>query len=367
MLFFLPVLALYFQKDLFTVANVSIIFAVEALASVLFEIPTGAMADIFGRKKTIIVSQAILICAIFFLYLGGNIAMFIIYAILNAFSASLASGTDEAIIYDSLQEENKESYFKKIIGIYGSLWPLGASIGSIIGGYIAKVSLQSTVSISFIPVVIALILTSFLREPFYKKEDHKNILRHMGNAIGVIMRNKQLIILAIASFIMMALGESAHLLTPIFLKFKGIDIEYFGWITALSFGLSSAGFYFSHGVAEKIGDKGSLILTTTLAPIFILIATLLHGFSLVIFFVVAAIFFGIRNPILGHLMNTNIVSSKRATVISINNFIGKLGLVITMPLFGYFAGIYTISVAIQASAMCLLTVPLLFLLLNTTD
>ncbi len=50
MLFFLPILALYLEKDLFSVTNVAIIFAVESLCIVLFEIPTGSIADLFGNS-----------------------------------------------------------------------------------------------------------------------------------------------------------------------------------------------------------------------------------------------------------------------------------------------------------------------------
>ena len=51
MLFFLPILALYFEKNLFTITNVALIFSIEAIAVTLLEVPTGAIADLFGRKK----------------------------------------------------------------------------------------------------------------------------------------------------------------------------------------------------------------------------------------------------------------------------------------------------------------------------
>ncbi len=162
MLFFLPVLALYYEQSLFTATNIALIFAVEAFAGIIFEIPTGAIADLFGRKKTLVVSNAMTLCALLFLYIGGDITMFIAYAILNAFARSLTSGTDTALIYDSLKEEGREDQFKKIIGTYMALWPFGATIGSLIGGYLAKTSLQLTVSASFIPITVVLLLAYFL-------------------------------------------------------------------------------------------------------------------------------------------------------------------------------------------------------------
>lgn len=364
MLFFLPVLALYFEKELFTATNVAIIFAVEAFAGVLFEIPTGAIADLFGRRKTIIVDHIVTLVALLFLLIGGSMTMFILYAIFSAFARSLASGTDSAIIYDSLQEEGKEQHYKKIAGIYEALWPLGASVGSIIGGYLAKASLQLTVEATFIPIAIALVLTFFLKEPKYEKEEHKNIWRHMVNASKIIIHSKQLIVLVLAFFVMMALGESVHLLSPLFFKFKEIPIEYFGWITALTFGFSSIGFYISHDVSEKIGNKKTLILVSALSPLFILAATLLSGIPLVFFWTTASIYFGVKNPIIGHLLNLEVTSNKRATVISINNFMGQLGVAAIAPLFGYFAELYTIQTAVQLSAVLVLAVPLMLMFLD---
>lgn len=364
LLFFLPVLALYFEKELFTATNVAIIFAVEAFAMVLFEIPTGAISDLFGRRKTIILANIVTLCALLFLYIGGSMIMFMLYAIFNAFARSLTSGTDQAIIYDSLQEEGNKQHYKKIIGIYGALWPLGASLGSIIGGYLAKASLQLTVEASFIPIAIAFVLTLFLKEPKYEKEEHKNILRHMVNAAKLIIHSKQLIILVLIFFIMMALGESVHLLSPLFFKFKQLPIEYFGWIAALTFGFSSLGFYLSHDVSEKIGNKKTLILVSTLSPLFILAATLLLGIPLVAFWTSASIFFGIKNPIISHLLNLEVASGQRATVISINNFMGQLGVAAIAPLFGYFAELYTIQTAVQLSAVLVLAVPLMLMFLK---
>ncbi|MFA6533481.1 MAG: MFS transporter [Patescibacteria group bacterium] len=364
MLFFLPVLALYFEKSLFSITNVAIIFSVEAIAIVIFEIPTGAIADLFGRRKTMIFSNLIVLCALVFLSIGGSMTMFVLYAILNAFARSLTSGTDSALIYDSLKEENKEHLYKKIIGTYMALWPLGASLGSIIGGYLAKISLQLTVLASFIPILIIFVLSFFLKEPKYEKENHQNILRHMFGAVKTILSNKQLIIIICTFLFMIALSEPLHLLDPLFFKYKNIPIEYFGWISALTFAFSSLGFYLSHYLSEKIGNRNILILVSILCPLFILTATLNSGILLVVFWATSAIYFGIKNPVVSHLLNSQVNSSKRATVISINNFMGQLGTAAVLPLLGYFAELYNIQTAIQLSILASLIIPIMLLFIK---
>ncbi len=360
MLFFLPILALYFEKSLFSITNVAIIFAVESICIVLFEIPTGAITDLFGRKKSIILAHIFVLVSLVFLSIGGSMTIFILYAILNAFARSLTSGTYSAFVYDTLKEEGKEKHFKKIFGTLLAFWPLGASIGSIIGGYLANISLSLPVLATFIPIFVAFILTLFLKEPNYEKEEHKNITKHMFNASKLVVCNSQLLILLLASFVMMALGETVHLLSPLFFKFKEIPIVFFGYITALIFGFSSLGHYLSHDISEKWGNKVTLIWISVLSPLFVLVATFSTGYILIAFYTISSIFFGIKNPILNHLINKEVDSKKRATVLSVYNFIGHLGLAIATPLIGYYAEIFTINAAIQLSMILLLVVPVLF-------
>ncbi|MDO8581749.1 MAG: MFS transporter [bacterium] len=364
MLFFLPILALYFEKTLFTATNIAIIFTVDAFAGIIFEIPTGAIADLFGRKKNLIFSNLILLCALLFLYIGGSITIFIIYAILNALARTMASGTDAAILYDILKEEGRENLFKKIIGIYFALWPLGATIGSLAGGYLAKLSLQSTIFFSFIPITLVLFLTFFLREPKYEKVKRTSILRHMTNASTFVFKNKQLVILGLATFIAGGVGDTRNFLGPLFFRFKNLPLEYFGLVSALTLLLMSFGYYSSNYVSKKIGNKKTLVLVYLIAPFFIFAATITAGFPLVALWTLPAILFGLKNPIIMHLLNAETDSNQRATIISINSFMCQLGIVVIAPLFGYLIDLYNIQTAVQLLVAPVLLVSILFIFLK---
>ena len=364
MLFFLPILALYFEESLFTATNVALIFAIEALAMVIFEIPTGAIADLFGRKKTLVMANFVVLIAVLFLYIGGSMLMFVLFAIFNSFARALASGTYSAFLYDTLKEEKQEHHYKMVIGTFYALWPVGASIGSVIGGYLAKISLSFSVGLSLIPLFFALILTLMLKEPKYEKEEHKDVLKHMFNSTKLIIHNKQLIVLALGGFILMAFGETIHLLGPLFFKFKEIPIELFGWITAFVFGFSSLGHYYSHAISEKIGNKKTIIISVFSSALFLILATFSTKYIAILFFIVPSLFYGLRNPVINHLLNSEISSSKRATVISINNFLGQLGLAIFAPFIGYFAELYTINTAFMISAALMFSVTIIFFFLK---
>ncbi len=364
MLFFLPILALYYEQSLFTATNVALIFSIEAVALVLFEVPTGAIADLFGRKRTLVLANLVVLFAVLFLYIGGSMLMFSIYAILNSLARALASGTYNAFLYDSLKEENKEGHYKKVIGTFYALWPLGAAIGSIAGGYLAEVSLSFPVGLSLIPLAAAFVLTLMLKEPEYEKEEHSNILKHMHLSSGIIIRNKQLILLLAGGFVLMAFGEAIHHLGPLYFRFKLIPIVWFGWITAFIHLLSSLGHYTADSISESMGNKRTLVIAVIASPILLMISTTLAGLAAIVPFVIASFFFGLRNPIIDHLLNAEVSSRNRATIVSMNSFLGQLGMAIFTPFVGYLAELYTINTAFMISAAMMLVVPVIFMFLR---
>jgi MFS family permease len=305
-------------------------------------------------------SYFFVIIAISFLYIGGSMTMFILYAVLNAFARGLSSGTDSALIYDTLKEEGKEQYYKKVIGTYYALWPLGASLGSIIGGYLANISLSLPVLATFLPLAVAFVLILFVKEPKYEKEEHRNIFKHMFTSAGAVFQSKQILVLLFGGFLLTALGESTHLLKPIFLQFKQIPIEYYGYIFTVTFGLSSLGHYLSHEASEKFGNKQIILFSVTGSVIFSILAPLSVSWLAVFFLVGLSIFYGLRNPVIDHLINVEASSGKRATVISINNFAGQLGIAIFSPFVGYIADLYSINTAYLLSGIILIGTVVIF-------
>lgn len=364
LLFFLPIFALYLEKNLFTITNVGIVLAVQAIAIALLEIPTGTIADLFGRKRTLILSQISCLIGLVFLYIGKNMVFFILFALFNALARSLTSGTDSAIIYDTLKDEKREHLYKKIYGTYHAFWPLGAVIGSLLGGYLATFSLSLPVLYTFIPISIALILSFLLVEPNYKKEKHKNMFKHIAKSAKIIIKDYHLILLFLTGFIFWGIDEATFNMKSLFLDFKTIPIIYFGVISAFVYSLSSLGHYFSHSFSEKVGNKNTLVIAAIATPIFLLLATLTNLYIAAIFWVCKEIFFGLKNPVESDLINREVQSSERATVVSCHSFFSGTGIAIFSLILGYYAELYNINIAFKISALIMFIAPLLYLFIK---
>ena len=360
MILFLPIIALYLQKSLFTLTNVSILFAVGTITSALLQVPTGAFADIYGRKKSMFISLAFLLFAIFFLYIGKNMFLLVIYVILNSLSKSFFAGADSSLIYDTLKKEKKESYFKKVNGTGQAIWPLGASIGGILGGYIAAYSLDLTVILSLIPVSIALITVLFIKEPQLNRKTKKRMRSQMWESAKFVLNNKQILLILFGMFILFGLGEGIHFLTSVFFQFKDIPIVAFGYLSAVSFALSALGHYYSHELSEKFGNKRTILISICFSIILIAFSTLAFGYIAAFAYILGSVFFGIRNPVLGHLVNIETPSNKRATVASISVLLIDGGIAIFAPIVGWLAQTYTINTSYMISSLAMVLALILF-------
>lgn len=147
-------------------ATVAMLDSGALLAGVLYEIPTGAFADMVGKKKTLILA--------FFFQMIGNVLMGLSNSvwmlagslwIFICLAYAFYSGTMEAFIYDSLKSAGKEKEYDKRFGSVGALrlWAMAscAVIGGVAYNYFPGLPFLLSATLSF----VGLVLCFFLQEP----------------------------------------------------------------------------------------------------------------------------------------------------------------------------------------------------------
>lgn len=140
--FYYPVFLILFLDYGLTVEQFALLNVAWAVAIVLCEVPSGALADAIGRRNLLIfaggamVIEMALICFV----PAGNVTLllivFLINRIISGMAEAAASGADEAIAYDSLEEEGNVEDWGKVLEIqmrYKSIAYIGAmSLGAAI-------------------------------------------------------------------------------------------------------------------------------------------------------------------------------------------------------------------------------------------
>jgi len=98
---------LYFQEAL-SGAQAILLYAVYDVATTVLEVPSGYMSDRLGRRKTLIASAFAALGGVVFLAIGGSFWAFALGQILIGMGAAFASGTEESILYESLEASGRE-------------------------------------------------------------------------------------------------------------------------------------------------------------------------------------------------------------------------------------------------------------------
>jgi MFS family permease len=354
--FFTPVMVLYFQENGLSISQIMILQSIHALVFVILEVPSGYLADLYGRKKALLLTGVFSTAAMTIFAIGTNFYHFLIAGILWGLAGVFVSGADAALMYDTLIDLKKEASYKKIWGQNSFYYYIGISVSSIIGGVIATIDYQYTYY-AVIPTMALLIpLSLSFQEPKKHKEVFKkNYLRNLLKTIKKsILENKKLRWLFIYAAVLTTFINIAFFLYQPYLQLTGLDIVYFGAVFA-SFNIIIAfSSKYAHAIEEKVGKKYSLI------SLFILIGTsfLLMSHFIYLFSFCFALFIqfakGFSQVVISDYVHQLTTSNIRATILSLKSLIERLFFTILSPLIGWVVDIYSLQQALTVSGTIIL-------------
>ncbi len=356
-----PILMPFYISNGLTATQVYIVQAIYAATILILEIPSGYLSDVIGRKKTLILGAlflpiGLLVYAFSYSFIGMVIAEMIL-----AITASMMSGTDSAMLYDTLAQIKNKSDYKKIEGKAQFYQKMGDSISSVLGGLLALVALRLPFYINFGTALILLPLAILLVEPKRKKLTSKNHLKEIFRIVKYTLNHGKIRSLMIYSALITSVGIIGVWSYYIYYGQVGLSIGFYGILFAI-FGLCSAyGAKKAHLIEARIGKSSSLFLLLLISLVFLLLAFIKSTFLIPLIFINGFIW-GFSGPLFADYLNKFIKSNIRATVLSVNSMVGRFSFVILSPIFGKLVDIHTLSFAyvslsiffLIAGAICLL-------------
>ena len=140
--FYYPVFTILFLDFGLTIAQFAILNAVWAATIVLAEVPSGALADIVGRKKLLVFATFIMMIEVGIISFVPKtnpsiiFIVFMINRILSGLAEAAASGADEAIAYDSLTAESDPDQWGRVLEILMRFQSIGFIVAMSVGAAI---------------------------------------------------------------------------------------------------------------------------------------------------------------------------------------------------------------------------------------
>ncbi len=323
--------------------GIAICSSVFLLTTILFDIPTGLLADRWNRKYTLILSSVALGIASFILGSANGLAVYAFGSFIYGLYVVLTSGTYQAIIYDSLVENNSQKEFSKINGRIYATFLIGTALGSIIGGYIGgKYGFRTTYFLTIASSVINIILMLTLVEPkIHKKLSDKKFIEHAKHALQVLKSKPILLQASILLSIAMITSNIQYEFNHLYLIAIGYGAFGLGFLNA---GLAASG-ALGNVVAHKITNKVLLILPIIIAGLSLLFPFTENQILVPILLFALLIARGVLDNKMQTAVQDRVESNIRATSLSVIGFFTNIVSIPTILLFGYLSRIYDIGIA----------------------
>jgi MFS family permease len=318
------------------------------VSSLSMEIPTGIIADLYGRRLSRALSIGSYIIYIILILLSNNMAIALLAFFFCGTSYALESGSGEALVYDSLLKTNDENQFMKVSGNKEIIYQLSSSIAIMIGALIAIISLNLTFYILILVYLTALIPLLKMKETIHKTNVKKHnifnlMYEHYIKSTKYVFSKPNLLFLIITSALLAAPITSLFFYFQLYLENQNYSFVVIGLALAGHSLFGALGGLLAHRLEKKY--KENLILF--IVPIFIVMLIWMIQIDKLVMlpFILLGLFDSIFYIVLGDYVNKLVPSESRATIISFSGFSFSIIMIVLFPLIGYIADLYTMKFA----------------------
>lgn len=339
-----PFMIFYYLDLGFSYFQISIIMSSFGFSMFLFEIPTGAFADGYSRKYSVILGSLIAATSISLIPFTVNFYLLIALWSMAGIGTTFISGAEEAWVIDNLNKVNRKDLHQEYFIKSGSFISLGAIVAPFLGAILVKLYSVKILWFvlgmgHFISALIMLFFAKELSKPVKVKpmEVIRTSYRNSIKGLKFSMNHKT-ILLSIIAGLFMQMMFFGNIGIPSFLVSLGMKEYQLGYlssiIAAVCIGASFLSRSFSH-------YKPKNVLSSVIMFMMILLLSLI--FIPPPYFYIAAIVFilieGVQNfsePISQAYFHEFIPEKIRATVISTRSMIGQLVIGLTTMISGIF-------------------------------
>lgn len=333
LVFYGPIATLYRESRGINLSEIFIIESISWILTMLLEVPWGWIADKFGYKRTLVISNFIFFISKIIFFKSYTFSMFLLERVLLSISISGLSGCDTALLYTSLgQNENSE----KIFGLYSSFSTIGFLAACIASYSIIDISMDIAAFLTIIPYGIATIATLFISDTSKSSNKSNSILYNLK----VTFKNKQIIYIVISFALISVVVQSVTVfLNQVQYIKSGIDVKYFGILLAINqiIKLSASR---SYKLSQKYGKLESIkIIYIAIGLSCIVLALISNNILSIMLILIISLGISLASPMVVDIENKSITIEDRATILSIYSMISSVISACVSPVIGICADI----------------------------
>lgn len=342
MLFFMPAFIVVYFRDLgLSIFQISILTMTMLLFTILFEIPTGAIADVYGRKFSVLLSAIIEGSALFSIFFLTNY-----YALLFAFAiagigSTFSSGAKEAWVTDLIKKERKD-FLHRYFAKSSSIDSVGLVVSGILGAFLVKhFGLSIIWIVAGMSFLITFLLLGFARENFVKrkvkiKDSFKSVIKQANISVRYARYHTVLFWFLIASIFLVFASEFNEFLVWVpFLQNLGFPDYAFGYMWSAMGFVGVFASLISLKFMKKGGERKFILGIIVSAIIFLFLIIFVQTIAFALLILISFTFLAkMAHPPERVFFHRFIKSKLRATVGSVESMLIGIVAAVALPLAG---------------------------------
>lgn len=205
----------------YSLVEIGIAETVFHIISIIFEIPSGVLADVFGRKKMLIVSTIMRMIANSIMIFSCNLFTVCLSIAFQALAYNFSSGSGDALAYDSLKTVHQEKRFEKYESNQLIIYRLFNGISTLCAGFALFIGHKIAYSTDLVTGVIQLFLLFGLHEIYADNSDKsgkifRRLVKCFKESFAFLIREKRVMWLMFGN----SLIGAADILLLFFLQAK---------------------------------------------------------------------------------------------------------------------------------------------------
>jgi predicted MFS family arabinose efflux permease len=324
----IPTIMLFYEAAGLSLKDGLLLKTILSVSLLIFEIPSGYIADRVGRKVSLVAGGGIWTIGILVYCFGDRFAAFAVAEILTGLAGSLISGADTALGFDTLVQLGREGEYRGFEGRLVAVAGITEAVCGIIGGMVAAINLVYPFILQAVAIFLyCLIATTLVEPPRHIVQGGQ--WQKLGQIVQfALFQHKPIQALILFSAICANATFLIVWLSQGYLKETGFPTESFGIAWALFHGVMSLVSLFAACWESWVGRRiafASIVLWLGLAYLGLGLVQAQWG---IIFIAVIYAGRGLKTPLVLNALNHYASSEMRATVLSVNSFAFRVGFVV---------------------------------------
>lgn len=345
---------LYLAHKGMSLVEIGLLESIHHITSLVCEIPTGALADIMGRKNTIIIGRVMSAIGAILMLFCNSFLGFAIAFVISAMSYNLNSGSEEALVYDSLKVIGEEEKYLKINGNLNFIIEVAQGIAVLVGGILSDYSFVYSYVLSSIISICALGISFGFKEPEIHEEmkERVTIVGHFKSCFEVMRDNKKIIIIMMFFELIFMTGTTTHFYSQQYFS----EMGYSRSLIAIIYVVASIGCAIGAKLAykvEKLLKKAMLYIVPMVGGVWLIVLSSSKGIVSVIGFIMFSMSINILYPVSSNYINKLIPSAQRATLISVQSICFSIFMIMIFPLLGFIGQFSSLNISFIVLAVIL--------------